>query len=100
MATETQWRHDKFTWPEIKEVIARDPQPVVCIPFGTVEDHGPHLPLSTDNDILEAVLWEGCGGNRGHLRKHNDQCRSESCSCSRCVGCQSQGWMGKHGSRL
>ena len=60
MTTETQYRYDKFTWTEIKEVIARDPQPVVCIPFGTVEDHGPHLPLSTDNDILESVLWE-CG---------------------------------------
>ena len=44
----------------MKEVIAHKPQPVIAIPFGTVEDHGPHLPLSTDNDILEAVLWE-CG---------------------------------------
>ena len=64
MTSETQWRYDRFTWPEMKEVIARDPQPVVAIPFGTVEDHGPHLPLSTDNDILEAVLWE-CGRRAG-----------------------------------
>lgn len=60
MNIEKQWRYDRLTWMEMKEVIARDPQPVVCIPFGTVEDHGPHLPLSTDNDILESVLWE-CG---------------------------------------
>jgi creatinine amidohydrolase len=60
MAKQSEWRYDRFTWPEMKEVIARDPQPVVCIPFGTVEDHGPHLPISTDNDILESVLWE-CG---------------------------------------
>ena len=64
MTSGTQWRYDKFTWPEMREVIARSPQPVVAIPFGTVEDHGPHLPLSTDNDILESVLWE-CGRRAG-----------------------------------
>ena len=64
MTSETQWRYDRLTWPEMKAVIARKPQPVVAIPFGTVEDHGPHLPLSTDNDILESVLWE-CGRRAG-----------------------------------
>jgi len=64
MISEIQWRYDRLTWPEMKEVIGRKPQPVVAIPFGTVEDHGPHLPLSTDNDILEAVLWE-CGRRAG-----------------------------------
>jgi creatinine amidohydrolase len=46
-------RYDELTWPEMREAIAR--QPVVLLPFGTVEDHGPHLPLSTDNVIVEAV---------------------------------------------
>ena len=55
-----QWRYDRLTWVEMKQQLVRKPQPVVAIPFGTVEDHGPHLPLSTDNDILEAVLSE-CG---------------------------------------
>ena len=64
MTSNTQWRYDRLTWPEMKEVIARKPQPVVAIPFGTVEDHGAHLPLSTDNDILESVLWE-CGHRAG-----------------------------------
>src|SRR5512134_188777 len=52
------WRYDHLTWPEMNEVLARDPQPVVLIPFGAVEDHGPHLPLSTDNDILAGILEE------------------------------------------
>ncbi|MCK6628261.1 MAG: creatininase family protein [Anaerolineae bacterium] len=52
------WRYDHLTWPEMNEVLARDPQPVVLIPFGAVEDHGPHLPLSTDNDILAGILDE------------------------------------------
>lgn len=58
--TPTQWRYDRLTWPEMKAAIARRPQPVVAIPIGAVEDHGPHTPLSTDNDILEGVLSE-CG---------------------------------------
>src|SRR5574341_903956 len=54
------WRYDHLTWPEMKAAIARAPQPVVAIPIGAVEDHGPHTPLSTDNDILEGILAE-CG---------------------------------------
>jgi creatinine amidohydrolase len=59
MAKES-WRYDHLTWPEMKAAVARAPQPVVAIPIGAVEDHGPHTPLSTDNDILEGVLAE-CG---------------------------------------
>jgi creatinine amidohydrolase len=55
-----EWRYDRLTWPEMKVALARTPQPVVAVPVGAVEDHGPHLPLSTDNDILEGVLAE-CG---------------------------------------
>lgn len=44
----------------MKAAIARQPQPVVAVPIGAVEDHGPHTPLSTDNDILEGVL-SACG---------------------------------------
>lgn len=54
------WRYDHLTWPEMKAALARRPQPVVAIPIGAVEDHGPHMALSTDNDILEGVLAE-CG---------------------------------------
>ena len=66
MARES-WRYDHLTWPEMKAAIARRPQPVVAIPIGAVEDHGPQTPLSTDNDILEGVLAE-CGRRaRGDL---------------------------------
>ncbi|NWG18865.1 MAG: creatininase family protein [Chloroflexi bacterium] len=54
------WRYDHLTWLEIKAAVARDPQPVVAVPIGAVEDHGPHMAISTDNDILEDVLAE-CG---------------------------------------
>lgn len=54
------WRYDHLTWPEMKAAIGRTPQPVVAIPIGAVEDHGAHMSISTDNDILEGVLAE-CG---------------------------------------
>jgi creatinine amidohydrolase len=54
------WRYDHLTWPEMRAAIARRPQPVVAIPIGAVEDHGAHMAISTDNDILEGVL-AACG---------------------------------------
>ncbi|MGQ9717088.1 MAG: creatininase family protein [Anaerolineae bacterium] len=51
-----KYRYDELTWPEMREAIAR--QPVVLLPFGTVEDHGPHLPLNTDNIIVETICLE------------------------------------------
>jgi creatinine amidohydrolase len=67
MNAETQWRYDRLSWPQMNAALARRPQPVVAIPFGAVEDHGAHLPLSTDNDILEAVLSEAGRRARGDL---------------------------------
>jgi len=60
MTAQPEWRYDRLSWPALRAVVAQQPQPVVAIPFGAVEDHGLHLPLSTDNDILESVLSE-CG---------------------------------------
>ncbi|QWC84475.1 mycofactocin biosynthesis peptidyl-dipeptidase MftE [Nocardioidaceae bacterium] len=37
------------TWPEI------DRRPLVLVPVGSVEQHGPHLPLDTDTTIAVAV---------------------------------------------
>jgi creatinine amidohydrolase len=36
-----------LTWPELDEAARR--RPVVVIPVGSMEQHGPHLPLDTDN---------------------------------------------------
>jgi creatinine amidohydrolase len=58
-------RYDELTWPEMREAIAR--QPAVLLPFGTVEDHGPHLPLSTDNVIVEAICLEAARRAPGEM---------------------------------
>jgi len=52
----TKSRYDELTWPEMREAVRE--QPVVLLPFGTVEDHGPHLPINTDNVIVEAICLE------------------------------------------
>src|SRR4051794_16008786 len=42
-----------FTWPELKNVPIRDL--VVVAPLGSFEQHGPHLPFTTDTDIVSAI---------------------------------------------
>lgn len=35
-----------FAWPDVSDEVAQ--RPFVILPFGAVEEHGPHLPLGTD----------------------------------------------------
>lgn len=41
-----KYRYEEFSWPEIRDAVAQDR--VAVLPVGTVEQHGPHLPLVTD----------------------------------------------------
>lgn len=50
------WRYDHLTWPEMRDAIASDPQTVVCVPIGAVEDHGAHMSLSTDVVLATGVI--------------------------------------------
>ena len=40
----TRWQD--LTWPEVADAVARTP--FALLPFGAIEEHGPHLPLGTD----------------------------------------------------
>ena len=40
----TRWQD--LTWPEVADTVARTP--FALLPFGAIEEHGPHLPLGTD----------------------------------------------------
>ncbi len=42
----------KLTWPEARELFARDP--IALLPVGATEAHGPHLPLDTDVTIARS----------------------------------------------
>lgn len=43
----------EHTWPEVKNLLQNDP--VVIVPTGSVEQHGPHLPLLVDYELASAV---------------------------------------------
>lgn len=44
---------ENLTWPEVKKL--RPATRIVLLPFGSFEQHGPHLPLTTDTDLVTAV---------------------------------------------
>ena len=46
-------RYERLTWPEVRR--AAGEHRVGLIPVGTLEDHGPHLPVDTDLRIIGAV---------------------------------------------
>ncbi len=45
--------YDHLTWPEINEAALASK--VVLLPIGSTEQHGPHLPLDTDNFLARSV---------------------------------------------
>jgi creatinine amidohydrolase len=45
------WRYEKLTWPEVNDAVKL--KKVVVVPIGSIEQHGPHLPL--DVDMLEVT---------------------------------------------
>ncbi|MCA9859567.1 MAG: creatininase family protein [Thermomicrobiales bacterium] len=56
MSVRRPYMYSDLTWPEIRDAIER--QPVVILPVGTVEQHGHHLPLDTDNFLIGSVTEE------------------------------------------
>ncbi len=50
--TRSVWLAD-LTWPELES--ASQDGTVLAVPVGATEQHGPHLPLSTDTDIAVAL---------------------------------------------
>src|SRR5581483_829179 len=51
-----RYLYSDLTWPELRDAVKR--QPVILLPVGSVEDHGPHLPLDTDNFMASTVCLE------------------------------------------
>jgi creatinine amidohydrolase len=50
-----EYRYEKLTWPEINDAVALGK---VCIlPCGSVEQHGPHLPLDVDIVCPQGVAY-------------------------------------------
>ncbi len=45
--------YERLTWPEVRRAASEDR--VCLIPAGTLEDHGPHLPIDTDTRIASEI---------------------------------------------
>jgi mycofactocin system creatininase family protein len=48
-------------WPEVED----HPRRLLVVPVGSLEQHGPHLPLDTDTRIAVAVARRACAGRPG-----------------------------------
>ncbi len=44
-----------MSWTAVEDAISKNPKLKVILPVGSVEQHGPHLPLSTDSIIAEHI---------------------------------------------
>src|SRR5215470_3562738 len=44
---------ENLSWPEVKRL--KPGNKVVLFPLGSFEQHGPHLPLTTDTDLVTAI---------------------------------------------
>ena len=49
------FRLEMMHWPEIRSKIGQGVRTVI-VPVGSTEQHGPHLPLSTDTLVTEAIV--------------------------------------------
>lgn len=45
---------DSRTWPELEHQLDKQVTPILLVPLGSTEQHGPHLPIGTDTFIAEA----------------------------------------------
>jgi len=48
-------------WPEVEA----GPRRLLVVPVGSLEQHGPHLPMDTDTRIAVAVAARACAGRSG-----------------------------------
>src|SRR5947208_1090235 len=51
----TEYRYEKLTWPEINDAV--DMGKVCIVPCGSVEQHGPHLPLDVDIVCPQGIAY-------------------------------------------
>ncbi|MDE2815512.1 MAG: creatininase family protein [Chloroflexota bacterium] len=49
----SEWRYAKLTWPEVRQ--AAKENKAILLPVAAIEQHGPHLPIDTDNVAALAV---------------------------------------------
>ncbi len=56
MTAVIEW--SRLTWPEAETAVRE--MPACLVPFGAIEEHGPHMPLQADNLLAEEVCRRVC----------------------------------------
>ncbi len=49
-------KFEDMSWPEVAEAV-KEPNAII-LPVGSIEQHGPHLPLNVDFRIVESIAWQ------------------------------------------
>lgn len=57
--------YDELTWPEVNDAVAAGRIPILAV--GSVEQHGPHLPLCTDWLQAQRIVEEAARRSNGRL---------------------------------
>ena len=57
--------YDQLTWPEVNDAVAEKRTPILAV--GSVEQHGPHLPLNTDWLQAHRIVEEAARRSNGRL---------------------------------
>jgi creatinine amidohydrolase len=59
--SESVWLQ-RNAWPDVKSYLERHERPIILVPIGSTEQHGPHLPLGVDgyqaSDLSEGIAQE------------------------------------------
>jgi creatinine amidohydrolase len=55
MQAKTEYRYEKLTWPDINDAVQLGK--VCIVPCGSVEQHGPHLPLDVDIVCPQGIAY-------------------------------------------
>ncbi len=65
MAQRRTYELGRMSWKEVAEILPQNP--VVLIPIGTVEQHGPHLPVNADNMVADFVARRAAEATGAYL---------------------------------
>jgi creatinine amidohydrolase len=65
MAQRRTFELGRMSWKEVEEIVPRNP--VLLIPIGTVEQHGPHMPVNADNMVADFVARRAAEATDAYL---------------------------------
>ena len=65
MSINGKWKYEDLTWDEVNQAVKNKLIPV--LPVGTIEQHGPHLPIKMDRWTATEISREACKRHSSRL---------------------------------